>query len=185
MVTIHQNENEFMELLKLYRWLDPKCVLEIGSAKGGSLKYLIVNAPTAETFISIDLDTDKLAFLYQYTKEGQDLNLIRGDSHLPSTALKVAERLKGRNLDFLFIDGDHSYQGVKSDFTMYSAYVKNGLIAFHDIVKHPPEYNCHVDIYWQEIKDHYPSLEIIEDKKQGWAGIGVIGRGSATVSEMV
>jgi len=48
--------------------------------------------------------------------------------------------LNGEPLDFLFIDGDHTYEGVKRDFEMYSPLVRNGgIIAFHDIVKHPPE----------------------------------------------
>ena len=34
----------------------------------------------------------------------------------------------------LFIDGDHSYEGVKKDFEMWSPFVvKGGLIAFHDV----------------------------------------------------
>lgn len=36
-------------------------------------------------------------------------------------------------IDFLFIDGDHSIDGCKYDFENYSHYVNiNGLIAFHD-----------------------------------------------------
>jgi predicted O-methyltransferase YrrM len=46
--------------------------------------------------------------------------------------------LNEQNLDFLFIDGDHTYKGVKEDFEMYSPLVrKGGVIAFHDITKHP------------------------------------------------
>jgi predicted O-methyltransferase YrrM len=48
--------------------------------------------------------------------------------------------LKGSEGDFLFIDGDHTYQGVKQDFQMYSPLVKKGgIVAFHDIVK---QYAC-------------------------------------------
>jgi len=42
--------------------------------------------------------------------------------------------------DFLFIDGDHTYEGVEGDFEMYSPLVRRGgIIAFHDIVPGPPE----------------------------------------------
>ena len=36
-------------------------------------------------------------------------------------------------IDFLFIDGDHSYEGVKSDFDLYSNILSdNGIIMIHD-----------------------------------------------------
>ena len=36
-------------------------------------------------------------------------------------------------IDFLFIDGDHSYEGVKTDFELYSKIlVDNGVIVLHD-----------------------------------------------------
>jgi hypothetical protein len=36
-------------------------------------------------------------------------------------------------IDFLFIDGDHSYEGVKKDFDLYSKLLtKNGIIVLHD-----------------------------------------------------
>ena len=36
-------------------------------------------------------------------------------------------------IDFLFIDGDHSYEGVKSDFELYSKILApNGIIMLHD-----------------------------------------------------
>jgi predicted O-methyltransferase YrrM len=45
-----------------------------------------------------------------------------------------------KRLDFLFIDGDHTYEGVKQDFEMYTPLVrKGGLVAMHDIVP-PPAY---------------------------------------------
>ncbi len=36
-------------------------------------------------------------------------------------------------IDFLFIDGDHNYEGVKKDWELYSPLLKSGsVIAFHD-----------------------------------------------------
>lgn len=66
--------------------------------------------------------------------------LIRADSHDIRTLDVVKRILGGHKLDFLFIDGDHTYEGVKKDFEMYSPLVrKGGLIAFHDIVPGPLE----------------------------------------------
>jgi len=37
------------------------------------------------------------------------------------------------SLDLLFIDGDHSYKGVKSDWDAYSRFLRSGsLVVFHD-----------------------------------------------------
>ncbi len=39
-------------------------------------------------------------------------------------------------IDFLFIDGDHSYEGVKTDFELYSKLLSDrGIIAIHDTDK--------------------------------------------------
>ena len=38
-----------------------------------------------------------------------------------------------KKIDYLFIDGDHSYQGVKTDWDLYSPFLKPGsIVAFHD-----------------------------------------------------
>lgn len=106
---------------------------------------------------------------------GQRVELLRADSHDPRTLERVRSLLRGRSVDFLFIDGDHSYEGVKRDYEMYSGLVKEGgIIAFHDIVRHPPETGCEVHRFWNEIKNRYKYIEIVRDWGQGWAGIGVL-----------
>lgn len=105
----------------------------------------------------------------------QRIHLLRVNSHDPSTLRKVREILDNMPLDFLFIDGDHTYESVKKDFEMHSPLVRRGgIIAFHDIVEHPPETGCEVHRFWREIKNSYHHQEIVKDWNQGWAGIGVI-----------
>ena len=56
------------------------------------------------------------------------------------------------SIDLLFIDGDHSYAGVRRDFEMYAPLVtpRGGLVAFHDIV--PTDWDgCEVHRYWREL----------------------------------
>jgi len=87
----------------------------------------------------------------------------------------VEKGLEGHKVDFLFIDGDHTYGGVKTDFEMYSSLVgKGGLIAFHDIVPGPPENVGGVPRFWSEIKPSFSYLELVKDWKQGGCGIGTI-----------
>ena len=89
--------------------------------------------------------------------------------------MKTRILLKDEKVDFLFIDGDHTYQGVKQDFQMYSPLVKKGgIVAVHDIVTHDPASGCEVDRFWNEIKPTYQHIEIIEKQDQKWAGIGVL-----------
>ena len=78
-------------------------------------------------------------------------------------------------MDFLFIDGDHTYEGVKADFNMYSELVRpGGLIVFHDICRHAAGMNCEVDRFWQEVKNERRTREFVHDTNQGTCGIGVI-----------
>jgi predicted O-methyltransferase YrrM len=95
-----------------------------------------------------------------------------------NTLKKVEKLLDGRRVDYLFIDGDHTYEGVKMDYEMYSRLVRpGGIIAFHDIVEHPRHLNVGVPRFWRELKRHLPPdryVEIVKDWKQGWAGIGLI-----------
>ena len=62
----------------------------------------------------------------------QRLDLIRDDSHDRRTFDQVKARLGGQMLDFVFIDGDHTYDGVRRDFELYEPLVRpGGIIAFH------------------------------------------------------
>ena len=65
---------------------------------------------------------------------------------------KIKAILKDNKVDFIYIDGDHNYEGVKKDFEMYSPLVrKGGIIAFHDIVPsgYPKVYK-----FWNEVKEN-------------------------------
>jgi predicted O-methyltransferase YrrM len=146
-----QIPEEISGLLTLLQQLKPKNILEIGTERGGTLfLYTYVAAEDAK-IISIDLPPGQYQFGFSYPqwKEAvyrsfgfysQKIYLIRGSSHDRETLKQVIKILSNEPLDFLFIDGDHSYEGVRKDFEMYSPLVrKGGIIAFHDIVLGPPE----------------------------------------------
>jgi predicted O-methyltransferase YrrM len=171
--------NRFAEIVAS---ICPKRVLEIGTFQGGTLCILArLSAPDA-TIISIDLPggkfgggQSKLRSLLYHTlgKLFQTIHLIRGDSHSEEVAARV--RNITQSLDVLFIDGDHTYEGVKHDFLSYSPLVRpGGIVAFHDIAEHPKETGCDVSRFWNEVKTSYRHEEIIENREQGWAGIGVL-----------
>jgi hypothetical protein len=53
--------------------------------------------------------------------------LLNDNSHNPSNLKYLPKKF-----DVLFIDGDHSYTGVKKDYLIYSKLVNDGIIGFHD-----------------------------------------------------
>ena len=62
-----------------------------------------------------------------------EVELIKGNSTNNDTINKLKKKLEGNKIDVLFIDGDHSYEGVKKDFLNYSDFVRsNGLIILDD-----------------------------------------------------
>ena len=90
-------------------------------------------------------------------KPGQTVHAVTGSSHDSTTLDLVKTIFAGAPIDVLFIDGDHSYEGVKQDYEMYRSLVRpGGIIAFHDII-HTKFENCHVDVFWRELIRQSPS----------------------------
>lgn len=176
---------EMVKLLRILVKEKPKYVLEIGTADGGTL-FLFSRAASEKAVITtIDLPGggfDKGSYpnwkvpLYKsFASPKQQIHLVQGNTHDQATLEKVKTILNGNQIDFLFIDGDHSYEGVKKDFEMYAPLVKvNSLIAFHDIVTQQLGTGCLVSKLWNEIKSNYNHLEIIESPNQTSCGIGLI-----------
>ncbi len=179
-----QIKEEFIVLMEILQKRKPKYVLEIGTAGGGSLFMLSQVIEDDAILISIDLPhgqfgggypENRITLYNSFAKTSQKIILIRKDSHSLESLKSVKMILKENNLDFLFIDGDHSYEGVKKDFELYAPLVKkNGLIAFHDIVQGLPENVGGVPIFWKQLKEKHKHIEIVRDWNQGGYGIGII-----------
>jgi cephalosporin hydroxylase len=174
---------EVAKLLEVVAELKPRVVLEIGTAGGGTLFLFTRVADPEAKIISVDLPGGpfgggypawKIPLYKSFAREKQQIYLIRADPHNYKTLDKVKEILNSKSVDFLFIDGDHSYEGVKKDFEMYSPLVKKGIIAFHDIVPGPLECVGGIPKFWQEIKMQFSYKEIVKNWKQGGYGIGVL-----------
>jgi predicted O-methyltransferase YrrM len=175
---------EIQGLGNVVQEIAPKRILEIGTNYGGTLFLWCSLAPPGAQIISVDLPFGefgggypwrKIPLYRKFPRDGQELKLIRADSHREETKERVRNILGGEKLDYLFIDGDHTYEGVKRDFEMYSPLVRSGgVIAFHDVAEHRRELACGVDRYWNEVKQNYRHTEWIENPNQGWAGIGAL-----------
>lgn len=181
-----QQKIEIKHLLQLIIDRKPQIICEIGSYRGGTFCSFCHVAPTNATLISIDINYPverKLAHK-QFAKPDQKIKLIQGDSKSYETLERVREIINSKGIDLLFIDGDHSYEGISKDFELYYDLVSSGgIIAIHDI--HPDSFSLTgvktasyvggVPVFWQEIKKKYMQAEeIIEDKNQDGYGLGIL-----------
>jgi cephalosporin hydroxylase len=185
-----QIASEIAGLLGILEAEPPQTVLEIGTASGGTL-FLVTRVALPDALL-VSVDLRRGAFgggypawrgrLYRsFAREGQRVELVRGDSHVEGTRERIHRLLDGRPLDLLFVDGDHTYEGVARDFADYAPLVRvGGLIAFHDIV--PGGHGKHGDPggvprFWRELKASYPdATELVEDWEWGSCGIGLVRR---------
>lgn len=180
-----QNPAEIEELYRIIRQKKPSSVLEIGTARGGTLYLWSQAASPDATIVSVDLPGGgfggayppcRIPFYHSFAAPMQRLHLLREDSHSSKTVEMVRQIFRGQLIDFLFIDGDHTYQGVLADFKAYGPMVRSGgLIAFHDILprKDIPEIQVHR--FWQEVKHTHAAQEIVGGEGSGRKiGIGLI-----------
>lgn len=165
---------EIFKAVELVKAQHPIRIVEIGCLYGGTLKLWIdclVDLPQS-IVVGIDPEVQKVE---QYLHDRR-LTLIKAYSK-DAKAINEVEKLSP--IDVLFIDGDHSYEGVKGDFLVYGEFVKKGgLIILHDIVTFRPEVG--VPRFWQEINlgwyGNYQTEEIVgkHTEEIPGGGIGVI-----------
>ncbi len=147
--------------------IKPRVYLEIGCAKLGTFRLYESLLPPSPRGLAIGVDTVKptkeqvesgqAQCLWEDYKpiSGCDVCLVEGDSQDKDVIKRVINELTGRKVDFLFIDGLHTYEGIKADWNNYASLVRsNGVVAFHDFDVHRYRDNMSKFIY--------------ELKKDGW-----------------
>lgn len=120
----------------------PMIAIEIGVAEGFSSKDFLENG--LDLLYSVDAwqtlnqkgdggyeqswhDKNYADAVKRLAKYGERSVIIRGLSH------EVASTFKDNSVGMVYIDGDHSYEGVKRDLkAYYPKVVKGGILAFHD-----------------------------------------------------
>ena len=182
-VRANQNVFEISSLFEIVQAQRPAVVLEIGTSKGGTLYLWSRAAAPGATIISVDLPggcgtvTPLHQQVYQSFGVDRDIDThtLAVDSHSEQAHAGVASILAGRTVDFLFIDGDHSYEGVKADLLAYSQFMSpNGIVAMHDVAIPDSHPTITVGKFWRELVAQGCDSEEIIDPDGSSPGIGVV-----------
>jgi cephalosporin hydroxylase len=167
-----QKPGELAGLLEMVAEIKPRVIVEIGCDEGGTL-YAWSQLPGPPRVIGVDLPSGPFRNATGLP-EPHGAELVIGDSHRVETFGRVLELLGTEQADVLFIDGDHTYPGVRADFEWWRQIVrKGGFIVFHDVVVHE-QFAVGVHQLWEEISERWPCTEIVTDPEAKWGGIGVL-----------
>lgn len=166
----------------------PGTIVEVGAGGGGMLQAFCAISTDDATIVSVDLEggpfggwaSEEELRNRAGAKPGQALHLVRGDSRDPAIIQQVVD-LVPAGIELLFIDGDHSYEGVSMDYQVYSPLViPGGIIALHDIFPHSQIRECEVDRFWSELTG-VEKREIVSPGELAtfspggtWGGIGIV-----------
>lgn len=104
-------------------------IVNIGVEYGASVVCLKTGSPHG-IILAVDIDISKC-------EAGPIAYYIQSDSgKLVSDWVHFT---RGKTVDLLFIDGDHSYEGVAKDLVWTWWVRPNGVVIFHDCFEWPPE----------------------------------------------
>lgn len=164
-----QTRTELRQMAEVVKNQKPDTILEIGVAQGGSL-YTWVRHAAPSRAVSVDIDHNGREPLFaEFCKPtATDLYCITGDSSADATVSMVDDTLDSDPIDFLYIDGDHSYSAVRQDFERYTTFLADdGIVGMHDIGNE----DTGVPRFWDELKSR-PNVqaETIGDER-GLSGI--------------
>jgi predicted O-methyltransferase YrrM len=134
-------------LTLIQKFITIDAYLEIGVHNGTSMSFVVHQPRQLTHCIGVDLFentippyiSDKLSYNKSYINimnnniSNSPITLITGNSFHSTTVDTVEIKLNNTLLDVLFIDGLHSYDGIKNDFETYTKFVKKeGFIIIDD-----------------------------------------------------
>jgi predicted O-methyltransferase YrrM len=117
-------------------------VLEIGVSRGENAHYFLENCLNIVEYVGVDPYMPYFDVTHPVSKEDiegamadMQTNLIGFDNyrHVRATSEDAVKQFEDESFDYIFIDGDHSYEAVKRDINLYFSKCKTGgVFAGHD-----------------------------------------------------
>jgi predicted O-methyltransferase YrrM len=135
-LSLQQNPDELSALCLFLKERGPfEHYMEIGSGSGGTCRFLHESVGFRRT---LSLDDGKHARAGEQAenfRHVENFQQFLGDSHSEAACAFLTESLGRHKLDLAFIDGDHSYRGVRMDIELTLPFCREGtLLIFHDTV---------------------------------------------------
>lgn len=174
-----QMQAELASFITLLQKTGCQSYLEIGARCGDTFRAVMMALPVGSVGVAVDLPNngwgeerseDKLRNVCRELRDaGYRASCILGSSR----NLDVIEQARlFAPFDAVFIDGDHSLEGVTADYNNYKTMAKK-LISFHDIAW-KPDGNCHIGVpeLWGHLSETHEISEFIA--KDSRMGIGVL-----------
>jgi predicted O-methyltransferase YrrM len=101
---------EVLTLAAICRHLRPRRIFEFGTHTGSSTLVMAINVADDTEIFTLDLEpSERVGSAYRNTEYSPRIRQLYGDSKTFDYAFFLGK------VDFVFIDADHTYDGVKSD----------------------------------------------------------------------
>jgi len=120
----------------IVRLLRPSNVIEIGCYNGASsicIAQALRDNNSGGHLHCVELDEHNIRVTREHLKEAGLTDLVtvyHANSHDESVARRFPR------CEFIFVDGDHTYEGARKDFEIYSKKLTSrGIMLYHDTVK--------------------------------------------------
>lgn len=149
-----------------------RCVLEIGTHSGGSALAMQKGFGDASGLI-VTVDVTKASD--KTLKSHSNIVKVRGDSNKPKVVDHILDAFGGRQVDMLFIDGDHKFYPGLLNYSVYTTLLRPKLVCLDDITL-----NEEMRRLWSFLSASVPegrainAAEAIPDIRPGTPGFGLI-----------
>lgn len=182
-----QDPKEHARFIAILKINGVSSYLEIGSMFGGSLWEVARALPPGSRVVSVDypVDTPRAEphlrqCVSELSKLGYDSHVVIGDSTARDT---VAKAKALGPFDCVFIDGNHTLEGVTADWENYGPMAR--MVAFHDIAWNATWRSSKpnrafkamgVPALWNSLKQNYRHVELKFHPPGNYYGIGILWR---------